>query len=181
MHNGAIRKNADHTRTVNFPDSTTTQRTFEQCTDAELATIQPIIHHLRECLYGGNADVANQVEQILGFKLTFSPQAVQLFAGGWKTLRESSATRLRRLHPTRLHPARSFRCRAVHNGCLARRWRTLQWPEETAASCVPDSACVEACMHEFHTQFFLATMQRNACGHARVQYNGRNGANQASP
>lgn len=32
-------------------------------------TIQPIIHHLRECLCGGNADVADQVEQILGFKL----------------------------------------------------------------------------------------------------------------
>ena len=45
------------------------ERTFEQCTDAELATIQPIIHHLRECLCGGNADVADQVEQILGFKL----------------------------------------------------------------------------------------------------------------
>jgi hypothetical protein len=45
------------------------ERTLKQCTDAELADIQPIIDHLRECLCGGIADIADQVEQILGFKL----------------------------------------------------------------------------------------------------------------
>jgi hypothetical protein len=94
MRNCVIHKNADHTRTVNFPDSTTSEHLNSAPMLKLLATIQPIIHHLRECLCGGNADVADQVEQILGFKLKHPFKVeklgkVLLFigaAGGGKTI-----------------------------------------------------------------------------------------------
>ena len=102
---------------------------------------------------------------------TPSPQAVQMLAGGWKTPPESSATRLRRLRPARLHNGRlaegGARCsgqkrhqhhvlpvRACKHACMIlqsifpgnhakpTKWRTLKWPDALVQSShVPTKLC----------------------------------------